>query len=196
MTIKIASRQSEQKINEKWIKQAENGYRREKPENYSYGSRFQHVNLKNQTLFKIQYNILCFFFSFRYFLASCINLSLYSGSILLCGISLLMNIIRSRKFDMNQKGTHRQSRWFFICGPCPRILATRHVASVNLPLANCPYRRPVNGLELTKHCQLVSVLVFLQLILDIRCNSCRIFSSRVYIVTSTPKFPVTVFELE
>ena len=97
---------------------------------------------------------------------------------------------------IQKKGTHRQSRWFFICGPCPRILATRHVASVNLPLANCPYRRPVNGLELTKHCQLVSVLVFLQLILDIRCNSCRIFSSRVYIVTSTPKFPVTVFELE
>ena len=95
-----------------------------------------------------------------------------------------------------KKGTHRQSRWFFICGPCPRILATRHVASVNLPLAISPYRRPVNGLELTQHCQLISVLVFLQLILDIRCNSCRIFSSRVNIVASTPKFPVSVFELK
>jgi len=27
-----------------------------------------------------------------------------------------------------KKVTHRRSRWFFICGPCPRILATRHVA--------------------------------------------------------------------
>lgn len=51
-----------------------------------------------------------------------------------------------------EKGTHRQSRWFFICGPCPRILATRHVASVNLPPAIFPYRLPVNGLKFT--CQL------------------------------------------
>jgi hypothetical protein len=45
MVIKIAARYSKHKINEKRIKQAEKSYRREKPENYSYGSRFQHIGL-------------------------------------------------------------------------------------------------------------------------------------------------------
>ena len=78
----------------------------------------------------------------------------------------------------------------------PRIIATRHVALDKLASAYCPYRLPVNGLHLPEHGQLVSVLVLLQLILDIRCNFRRIFACRVDIVASAPKFPALVFELK
>ena len=95
-----------------------------------------------------------------------------------------------------KKGTHRHSRWFFICGPCPRILATRHVALHVLASAYCPYRQPASGLHLPEHGQLVAVLVLLQLILDIRRNLCRIFASRVDIVAAAPKFPTLVLNLQ
>lgn len=95
-----------------------------------------------------------------------------------------------------KKGTHRHSRWFFICGPCPRILATRHVALHVLASAYCPYRQPASGLHLPEHGQLVAVLVLLQLILDIRRNLCRIFASCVDIVAAAPKFPTLVLNLQ
>ena len=99
-------------------------------------------------------------------------------------------------FTQNEKGTHRHSRWFFICGPCPRILATRHVALHVLASAYCPYRQPASGLHLPEHGQLVAVLVLLQLILDIRRNLCRIFASRVDIVAAAPKLPTLVLNLQ
>ena len=97
---------------------------------------------------------------------------------------------------VSEKGTHRHSRWFFICGPCPRIQATRHVALHVLASAYCPYRQPASGLHLPEHGQLVAVLVLLQLILDIRRNLCRIFASRVDIVAAAPKFPTLVLNLQ
>ena len=99
--------------------------------------------------------------------------------------------------DGRKKETHRHSRWFFICGRSPRILATRHVALHRLAPAYCPTGSPVNGpLHLPEHGQLVSVLVLLQLILDIRSNLRRIFACRVDKIPSTPKLPTFVFELQ
>jgi hypothetical protein len=87
---------------------------------------------------------------------------------------------------------HRRSRWFFINGHSPRLPATPHVTLVRPDIRMGSIAcYPLTGY----HGKLFSCLIFPKLVSDILLNLFCILPYRIYVVSSTPEFPISILDL-